>query len=106
MTTVPDPETGRHIDVSPGDLYWGQKLWRWDGVWQEIKDRGPVTAEMVREALAHVPFAIQGPARWEWLAEFLNRASVNPDVPCPCCNVTPAGDILDHLPIKGEPTDA
>jgi hypothetical protein len=57
-----------------------------------------VTAEMAREALAHVPFDLSNPDRWEWLADFLNNAVRHPDVPCPCCNVTPAGDICDHLP--------
>jgi hypothetical protein len=58
----------------------------------------PITPEMVREALAHVPFNVQGPERWEWLANFLNFAVANPGLPCPCCNVTPDGDICDHLP--------
>lgn len=63
---------------------------------------GPITPEMVREALAHAPFALSNPERWEWVARFLNDAVAFPDWPCPCCNVTPAGDILDHLPIPRE----
>lgn len=64
-----------------------------------------VTPEMMREAEAHLPHKAwdRGPyERWEWLARFLNEALTNPNRPCPCCGVTPAGDILDHLPTPGE----
>jgi hypothetical protein len=59
-----------------------------------------ITAEMVREAEAHAPQFPRGNAypRWEWYANFYNNAMRNPGVPCPCCNVTPDGDICDHLP--------
>lgn len=59
-----------------------------------------VTPEMIHEAEAHLPWEVktQRPrARWEWIANFLNNAIKNPDVPCPCCKVTPAGDVLDYL---------
>lgn len=64
----------------------------------------PITGDMVREALAHVPVALKPVDRWEWLAEFLNRARAHPDVPCECCGVTPAGDTTDR-PTNGSYKD-
>lgn len=56
-----------------------------------------VTQEMVREAEAHFPFDItEKPARWQWFADFYNHAINNPNDPCKCCNVTPAGDICEQ----------
>lgn len=59
-----------------------------------------ITAEMVREALAHCPLAQrQEPTaipRWEWLADYLTRALAQPDKPCACCGVTPAGEIHNY----------
>jgi hypothetical protein len=59
-----------------------------------------ITPEMVREALAHVPFKLVGAERFDWLATYFNNAIQAPDTMCPCCNVTPNGDVLDHLPIE------
>lgn len=57
-----------------------------------------ITAEMIREMESHLPYSITDKVdQWEWKAAFLNRAMKHPDVPCPCCGVTPNGDILDHL---------
>lgn len=56
-----------------------------------------ITAEMVREATAHLPMDMEAPQRWQWLADFLNKAMLHPTVPCVCCGVTPEGDVLDHL---------
>lgn len=50
---------------------------------------------MVREALAHVPHALKGYERWSWIADSLNNAVANPHVRCPCCGVTPDGDVAD-----------
>ena len=57
-----------------------------------------ITETMIREAEAHLPFDVEeGPARWEWKANFLNRAMKHPGVPCPCCGVAPNGEIFDHM---------
>ncbi len=64
-----------------------------------------ISSTMVREALAHCPMALTGYDRWEWLAQYFNRAMQDPNKPCMCCNVTPDGDILDHLPLYGELVD-
>lgn len=58
-----------------------------------------VCADMMREMLAHVPLDLEDPpSRWSWMADWLNRAIAEPHVPCPCCGVTPAGDIRDDQP--------
>ncbi len=60
-----------------------------------------ITEAMMHEAFAHVPFSIENempPVKWQWFADFLNQAIADPNKPCPCCNVTPAGDVCDHLP--------
>lgn len=62
---------------------------------------GQITPGMIREAEGHLPLNLpknDAYPRWQAMADFLNRAIVNPNEPCPCCNVTPAGDVLDHLP--------
>ena len=55
-----------------------------------------VTPEMVREAEAHIPFAVNrqsgAPARWEWFANYYNQALAEPHKPCSCCGVTPSGE--------------
>jgi hypothetical protein len=60
-----------------------------------------ITTEMVREALAHCPIALSRERtaipRWERLATYLTNALADPDKPCDCCGVTPAGDVTDHL---------
>lgn len=55
--------------------------------------RQEVTAEMVREALAHVEFGQTAPDEWESIAARINLALTEPNTVCPCCNVTMAGDI-------------
>lgn len=56
-----------------------------------------VSTEMIREAFAHLPVDVHNAPtaipKWEWFADYLTRALADPDTPCPCCNVTPAGDI-------------
>lgn len=54
-----------------------------------------INADMVREALAHVPRELVGLRRFEWLATYFNAAIAEPDKPCPCCGVTPNGDTSD-----------
>jgi hypothetical protein len=59
-----------------------------------------VTPEMVREAEAHFPFALKDATKyeqWQWFADFYTNAILEPDKPCHCCNVTPAGDIADEV---------
>jgi hypothetical protein len=66
-----------------------------------------LTAEMIREAEAHLPFELKAPPeRWEWMADFLNDSLAFPNKICPCCNVTKAGEILDHLPSPTQAVDA
>lgn len=61
-------------------------------------DNPIITACMMHEMEAHLPFAIKtNPERWEWMATWLNHALAHPGVPCPCCSVTPTGDVYDHL---------
>lgn len=62
-----------------------------------------LTADMVREALAHAPLALSSPERWQWLADRLNQALADPGAICPCCNVTADGDVMDHLPAPSAP---
>lgn len=60
-----------------------------------------LTAEMIREAEAHLPFAIKEPPdRWHWLADYLNESMTAPGKICPCCNVTREGEVMDHLPMS------
>ena len=60
-----------------------------------------ITAEMIREMEFHLPYSITSKVKqWEWKADFLNRAVKHPGAPCPCCGVTPNGDILDHLTLS------
>lgn len=50
------------------------------------------TPEMVREALAHVPFNLGGYDKWKFISNFINRAMAGDTEKCPCCGVTPQGD--------------
>ena len=60
---------------------------------------GPLTAEMIREMLGHVPYDVGDmPDRWEWMANYLNETLRDPGVICPCCNITRRGELMDHLP--------
>lgn len=55
-----------------------------------------ITPEMVREAEAHIPFAVNrasATGRWEWFASYYNQALAEPHKPCPCCGVTPSGEL-------------
>ena len=66
---------------------------------------GPLTAEMIREMLGHVPFDVGDmPARWEWMANYLNETLRDPGVICPCCNITRRGELMDHLPPPPRPS--
>lgn len=58
-----------------------------------------ITPDMIHEMEAHLPFdqCKPPPVRWQWMADFLNRALAHPGVPCPCCGVAPNGEIYDHL---------
>ncbi|AZF88162.1 hypothetical protein [Microcystis phage Me-ZS1] len=51
-----------------------------------------LTADMVHEAEAHVPFDYGRRQRWEFLAERLNYAMANPNAVCDCCGATASGD--------------
>lgn len=60
---------------------------------------GPLTAEMMREMLGHLPFSITTPPeKWEWMANYLNETLRDPSAVCPCCNTTRSGELMDHLP--------
>ncbi len=60
---------------------------------------GPLTAEMMREMLGHLPLAISCPQeKWEWMAKYLNETLRDPSAVCPCCNVARGGELMDHLP--------
>ena len=60
---------------------------------------GPLTAEMIREMLGHIPFSIATPPdRWEWMSNYLNETLRDPGAICPCCNITRRGELMDHLP--------
>jgi len=42
---------------------------------------GPLTAEMIREMLGHVPFDVGDmPDRWQWMANYLNETLRDPGV--------------------------
>lgn len=61
-----------------------------------VKHCAILTPEMIREALAHKPFTLAGGTpTFEWLAERLNNALSGDTTPCPCCGVTPQGEITD-----------
>lgn len=57
-----------------------------------------IPMEMVREALAHLPFDVANQPtaipKWEWLANRLTEALAEPHRPCECCGVTLSGEIL------------
>ena len=55
-----------------------------------------VTAEMVREALAHCPLALVGHDRFVWIAARLDRAIREPNHVCPCCGVSLSGEHWDE----------
>ena len=76
------------------------------GCQQEPCSAGPLTAEMIREMLGHVPFDVGDmPDRWQWMANYLNETLRDPGVICPCCNITRDGQMMDHLPtlLDGSP---
>jgi len=66
---------------------------------------GPLTAEMIREMMGHVPFDVGDiPDRWQWMAKYLNETLRDPGVICPCCNITRSGELMDHLPPPPRPS--
>ena len=66
---------------------------------------GPLTAEMIREMLGHVPYDVGDmPDRWQWMANYLNETMRDPGVICPCCNITRSGEMMDHLPPPPRPS--
>jgi hypothetical protein len=78
---------------------------REEGLDETACSAGPLTAEMIREMLGHIPFDVGDmPDRWEWMANYLNETLRDPGVICPCCNITRDGQLMDHLPPPPRPS--
>lgn len=75
-----------------------------DGVWYwtipdaNLRANEPLTAGMIHEAEAHVPFGTTRAKRREFLATRLNAALAQPGAVCPCCGVTNLGEDCSELP--------
>lgn len=69
--------------------------------WCPLPNQPEVSATMISEARAHIPFTITHSdvpqAKNEWYAEFLNKAIKHPGVPCTCCGMAPNGELYDHM---------